>query len=1187
MRISIFEIGFSLFLRKPKGRLIIMKSVGKKMLAVALSLLMTVGVIFIDLGTTRAEATSYNIGDIIEYGSYPQSKVNDTTIINQLNKLSLSWVSYGFYTGDGSYGSMTPSGFMRYADVFYLGNKYRAVIFDSYRPISTRNSTFIDTNNVTCYQKENGYEYGHVYWFKYEPIKWRVLDPTTGYIFSDLILDTQAFSNYVQKSDLKYYNDFSEYASKYSSSSIRIFLNQTFMNLAFSDKQKDRIKDTTIVTKSAEVVGHGNGTIDSYSEYNDPAYDDVNVRDKVFLMSYYDLKEPSYGFDNSIIATDINIDMRGTYGTDYAYCLGLGRGSDGKSSYWLRNSDCYIGHPQGEVPESGLTGSNVVRGCGGGSLFTASTVSGTTWGIKPAMHLTDLNLYSVSYDANGGSGAPASHSGDVSYTIKSTIPTRSGYNFLGWAESKSATIATYHAGDSITPIKNTVLYAVWSDSTNPVASISCTNNVSPSQTVTLSFSDNDGIDGYYWGTSSSYLNNTYTSTSSTSTTKSINTEGTYYLVVKDKAGNLSDSKSITLYKTTLNANGGSVSPESVLTASGKSFTLPIPIYSGKSFSGWNTSSSGNGSSYKDSYNPSSSKTLYAQWIKDTTFKKANRFSFNNSSRHFMTSWSGGGYFMTSSDTEKLFNFVKKYESYPDITISGIQDFMNSEWGGSCYGMAVVSLLDYREEIAFNENFDTNAATLYDVKSPSSSQTIMSGINYYMLSQFIPFIDDTAHYYNSNNSNWSIGLEKLVQTAKKGNPFLFSYWYSSGGHAIAVYSYRLNSDGSHTLLAYDNNYPENDVEITIDSNYNNCTIDNPRRIITPYAIEFDDDMSKFSLIDIDGPNNDMNISYGSYSHQNANTQLMVTADGDVSIKNKAGETINIKDGNITGSMNILSTHMIVSDKADGTAGPVKFLFDVADSQSFTIKSSTNAVNASISSNSMYASASANNTDGVVFGENEGVYVIGDNMEYKTALSSKDSGYDTVIVEGNSNKDVSLTYSGNNIIIGGVTSSNEKITIFTQNADSEDFSVREGYNDVQITTNNKDNIDIVGSSNNNGVYDISVINRGSSISINNFISTRTESYKTTITFTADVSNIPTGATIHWFINGNDKGTGETYTYEKATGDYTVQTKLIASDGSVIAESGVETVIINSGFFARLIAFFKNLFHRLPVIVQSIDE
>ncbi len=72
-----------------------------------------------------------------------------------------------------------------------------------------------------------------------------------------------------------------------------------------------------------------------------------------------------------------------------------------------------------------------------------------------------VKKYTLSYNANGGSGAPASQSGAASYTVSSAQPTRSGYTFLGWSKSSTATSASYKAGDSITLTANITLYAVW------------------------------------------------------------------------------------------------------------------------------------------------------------------------------------------------------------------------------------------------------------------------------------------------------------------------------------------------------------------------------------------------------------------------------------------------------------------------------------------------------------------------------------------------------------------------------------------------------------------------------------------------------------------------------------------------------------------------------------------------------
>lgn len=75
--------------------------------------------------------------------------------------------------------------------------------------------------------------------------------------------------------------------------------------------------------------------------------------------------------------------------------------------------------------------------------------------------------YSITYNANGGSGAPGkqtyTYDSSASINLSSQTPTRTGYTFLGWSLSSTATSASYSAGQAWRRDNqsNYTLYAVW------------------------------------------------------------------------------------------------------------------------------------------------------------------------------------------------------------------------------------------------------------------------------------------------------------------------------------------------------------------------------------------------------------------------------------------------------------------------------------------------------------------------------------------------------------------------------------------------------------------------------------------------------------------------------------------------------------------------------------------------------
>ena len=93
--------------------------------------------------------------------------------------------------------------------------------------------------------------------------------------------------------------------------------------------------------------------------------------------------------------------------------------------------------------------------------ITSYTLTGVVADTASAT-LNAIWAYNITYDANGGSGAPSAQSVSVQNdtTLSSTIPTKSDYVFKGWLSSADNKI--YQAGDTYSLKKPTKMTAQWS-----------------------------------------------------------------------------------------------------------------------------------------------------------------------------------------------------------------------------------------------------------------------------------------------------------------------------------------------------------------------------------------------------------------------------------------------------------------------------------------------------------------------------------------------------------------------------------------------------------------------------------------------------------------------------------------------------------------------------------------------------
>ena len=181
-------------------------------------------------------------------------------------------------------------------------------------------------------------------YFKYEPIKWRVLQSENGeaFLLSDVILDKQL------------YNENDKYVT-WEKSSLRAWLNKKFIKRAFIDEEREKINITEIVNQDNPVYGTEGGN---------------NTFDKIFLLSLSEVSEQQdgekYGF--------LDDEIRACGKSDFSKTV---------SWWWLRSPG-----------RNSFSAAEV--DCCGWILRCGVDVCYDSDGVRPALHLnlSSSNLFS-------------------------------------------------------------------------------------------------------------------------------------------------------------------------------------------------------------------------------------------------------------------------------------------------------------------------------------------------------------------------------------------------------------------------------------------------------------------------------------------------------------------------------------------------------------------------------------------------------------------------------------------------------------------------------------------------------------------------------------------------------------------------------------------------------------------------
>ena len=250
---------------------------------------------------------------------------------------------------------------------------------------------------------------------------------------------------------------------------------------------------------------------------------------------------------------------------------------------------------------------------------------GTVYTINVSIKLyaiwePDVKTYTVSYNANGGYGAPVAQvkTHDVPLRLAYGEPYRTGYTFLGWGLSSSSTAPAFMPGDMFDKNRNVTLYAVW-QSNAPVThkvTFNANGGSAAPPTVTVVRGENLTLAKEPTRFNYRFLGwNTYP----TASVPVYVTGGTIMAITKDMVLYAVWEYDPVSYTVIYNANGGSGAPPAQTKFYGIGITLSdvTPKRDGYDFLGWAQSSTATVAQYApgDSYTSNANLSLYAVWQK--------------------------------------------------------------------------------------------------------------------------------------------------------------------------------------------------------------------------------------------------------------------------------------------------------------------------------------------------------------------------------------------------------------------------------------------------------------------------------------------------------------------------------------------------------------------------------------------
>ena len=346
--------------------------------------------------------------------------------------------------------------------------------------------------------------------------------------------------------------------------------------------------------------------------------------------------------------------------------------------------------------------------------FTTSTTLYAQW-VSNGVAIT----YSVTFDANGGTGSMANQTSGSSAALTSNQYTRPNYTFNGWNTVPNGSGTAYANGATYAFGASTNLYAQWTpitytvtfNSHNPSGGSSTTStqtgNVTAATGLTANTFSYTGYNFTGWNSLSDGMGTAFAN------------DATYAF---DASLTLYAQWVHGTYSISFNVNGGTGSMIDQTTDAPSALTKNTLSFINESFTGWNTLANGTGTSYSDQavYPFTASTTLSAQWVTKTLSPQSITVSAASSS----LAYNGTTTLSTSGSSGSAAGIA--YNVVGNCSISG-NTVTAISGSGTCTASAVIAA-DSNYSSANSNALTITLTTASQAITPAASAPANAGVN---------------------------------------------------------------------------------------------------------------------------------------------------------------------------------------------------------------------------------------------------------------------------------------------------------------------------------------------------------------------------------------------------------------------------------------------------------------------------